>query len=121
MRALDYVSEDSLPGLYAGALALAMPSLYEGFGLPVLEAMRRGVPVACSNRSTLPEVAGDAALLFDPEDAEAIHSALTRLLDDDRLRERLRAAGPDQAARFDWNATATGTAASYERALRDAA
>lgn len=94
------------------------PSLYEGFGLPVLEAMRRGVPVACSDRSTLPEVAGDAALLFDPEDTQSIRTALERLLHDARLRERLGAAGRARAALFSWDVTAATTAAVYRRTLR---
>jgi glycosyltransferase involved in cell wall biosynthesis len=111
------VTDEQLVELYRGADCLVFPSLYEGFGFPVLEAMRRGVPVACSDRSTLPEVAGDAALLFDPEDDAAIHAALVRLLRDGELRDRLRAAGPRQAARFDWDATAAGTVASYRRAL----
>jgi glycosyltransferase involved in cell wall biosynthesis len=114
-----WVAQPDLEGLYAIAAAFVFPSLYEGFGFPVLEAMRRGVPVACSDRSTLPEVAGDAALLFDPEDPEAIHGALVRLLGDGELRARLSSAGPAQAARFNWDATATATAAVYERALRD--
>ena len=80
-----WLEQEDLEGLYAAAAAFVFPSLYEGFGLPVLEAMRRGVPVACSDRSTLPEVAGDAALLFDPERVQAIADALTRLLDDDGL------------------------------------
>jgi len=120
VRFLHWVDQADLEGLYAAATAFVFPSLYEGFGLPVLEAMRRGVPVACSNRSTLPEVAGGAALLFDPEDDEAIHTALVRLLDDAELRDRLRVAGPAQAALFSWDATATRTAAAYERALREA-
>jgi glycosyltransferase involved in cell wall biosynthesis len=119
VRFPSWVDQPDLEGLYALATAFVFPSLYEGFGFPVLEAMRRGVPVACSNRSTLPEVAGDAALLFDPEDGEAIHAALVRLLGDGELRARLRSAGPVQAARFNWDATATATAAVYERALRD--
>jgi glycosyltransferase involved in cell wall biosynthesis len=78
------------------------------------------VPVACSNASSLPEVAGDAALLFDPESEPAIADAIRNLLGDSALRDRLRAAGRAQAARFTWSATADGTLASYERALSGA-
>lgn len=111
------MSAADLEGLYAAADAFAFPSLHEGFGLPVLEAMRRGVPVACSDRSTLPEVAGDAALLFDPEDAGSIRAALESLLHDAGLREWLGDAGPARAALFSWDATAAATAAVYRRAL----
>jgi glycosyltransferase involved in cell wall biosynthesis len=117
LRMLDWVSGAELEGLYALADAFVFPSLYEGFGLPVLEAMRRGVPVACSDRSSLPEVAGDAALLFDPDDAASIATAMRRLLDDAALAERLRAAGRAQARRFSWEASARATAASYDRAM----
>jgi glycosyltransferase involved in cell wall biosynthesis len=106
-----------LEGLYALATCVVFPSLYEGFGLPVLEAMARGVPVACSDRSSLPEVAGDAALLFDPEDVGAIRDALERLLADAALRASLAARGRRQAERFSWDRTAELTVASYERAL----
>jgi glycosyltransferase involved in cell wall biosynthesis len=116
VRFPHWVDQADLEGLYAAATAFVFPSLYEGFGLPVLEAMRRGVPVACSDRSSLPEVAGDAALLFDPGREEAIHSALVRLTADADLRARLSAAGPARAARFTWEATARGTVGSYERA-----
>ena len=87
-----WVSAEDLEGLYAEAAAFVFPSLAEGFGLPVLEAMARGVPVACSDASSLPEVAGDAALLFDPLDPRAIADAISRLLDP-AVAERLRAAG----------------------------
>ncbi|HEX2160330.1 MAG TPA: glycosyltransferase family 1 protein [Thermoleophilaceae bacterium] len=117
VRFPDWVDQADLEGLYAAATAFVFPSLYEGFGLPVLEAMRRGVPVACSNRSSLPEVAGDAALTFDPEDGAAIGAAIVRLLKDEPLRARLRRDGPAQAGRFDWEATASATLAVYERAL----
>jgi glycosyltransferase involved in cell wall biosynthesis len=109
---------EDMEGLYALASCVVFPSLYEGFGLPVLEAMARGVPVATSNRSSLPEVAGDAALLFDPTDVDAIRDAIERLLTDPAERERLRAAGRARAARFTWERTAELTTASYERALR---
>jgi glycosyltransferase involved in cell wall biosynthesis len=117
VRMPAWVPAADLEGLYALAAAVVFPSLYEGFGLPVLEAMARGVPVACSNRSSLPEVAGEAALLFDPEDVDAIRAATERLLDDAELRERLRAAGREQAARFSWERTAQLTVESYGRAL----
>lgn len=117
VRFLGWVSGAELEGLYALASVFVFPSLYEGFGLPVLEAMRRGVPVACSNRSSLPEVAGEAALLFDPEDPRAITAAVERVLLDPAEAQRLRTAGHEQAARFTWAATARATVASYERAL----
>ena len=112
-----WVSAEELEGLWALAEAFVFPSLYEGFGLPVLEAMARGVPVACSNASSLPEVAGDAALLFDPRDESAIAEALRRLLDDPELRERLRARGLARVAKFTWERTARLTIDSYRRAL----
>ena len=117
VRLLDWVSGAELEGLYALAAVFVFPSLYEGFGLPVLEAMRRGVPVACSDRSSLPEVAGDAALLFDPEDPAAITAAIERVLGDPAQSARLRDAGRAQAARFTWEACARATLETYERAM----
>jgi glycosyltransferase involved in cell wall biosynthesis len=111
-----WVSGEDLEGLYALATSVVFPSLHEGFGLPVLEALQRGVPVACSDRSSLPEVAGDAALLFDPEDVGAIRTALERLLRHGALRADLARRGREQAARFSWERTAGLTAASYARA-----
>jgi glycosyltransferase involved in cell wall biosynthesis len=116
-RFLGWIDGDELEGLYAISDGFVMPSLYEGFGLPVLEAMARGVPVACSDRSSLPEVAGDAALLFDPEDVSAIAGAIEQLLYDTATAERLRAAGPIRAREFSWKHTAEQTVAAYGRAL----
>jgi glycosyltransferase involved in cell wall biosynthesis len=112
-----WVSADEVEGLWALAEAFVFPSLYEGFGLPVLEAMARGVPVACSNASSLPEVAGEAALLFDPHDESALAEALRRLLDDDALREQLRTRGLARVAEFTWERTARLTLESYRRTL----
>ena len=117
VRFIHWVSRADLEGLYAAATAFVFPSLYEGFGLAVLEAMRRHVPVACSDRSSLPEVAGDAALSFDPESVEEMRTAIARLLGDEPLRERMIEAGAARAARFTWRATAQGTVESYRRAL----
>jgi glycosyltransferase involved in cell wall biosynthesis len=112
-----WVSAEELEGLWALARAFVFPSLYEGFGLPVLEAMARGVPVACSNASSLPEVAGDAALLFDPRDESAIAEVVGRLLDDGALREQLRGRGLARAAELTWERTARLTLESYRRAF----
>jgi len=117
VRFIGWVGDEDLEGLYGIADALVFPSLMEGFGLPILEAMTRGVPVACSNISALPEVAGDAALLFDPHDHAAIAADLRRLLTDADLRSRLAQAGRERAAEFTWERTAQATLASYERAI----
>jgi glycosyltransferase involved in cell wall biosynthesis len=116
VRWLGWTTDAELEGLYALAGAFVFPSLYEGFGLPVLEAMRRGVPVACSDRSSLPEVAGDAALTFDPEDALAIAAAIEEIVGNPAEAELMRAAGRARAERFTWSAAARGTLAAYDRA-----
>lgn len=108
-RLLGRVSEDELRALYAGATAFAYPSLYEGFGLPVLEAMAAGAPVITSTCSSLPEVAGEAALLVDPEDVGALTEALRRVLTDQALADDLRTRGRQRAAEFSWHRTAAET------------
>jgi glycosyltransferase involved in cell wall biosynthesis len=117
VRFPSWLSATELEGLWAMSRAFVFPSLYEGFGLPVLEAMARGVPVACSNASSLPEVAGDAALLFDPSDEGAIGAALRRLLTDPVLAETLRTRGLQRVHQFTWEHTARLTLDSYARAL----
>jgi glycosyltransferase involved in cell wall biosynthesis len=112
-----FVETDELVGLYNGAAAFAYPSLFEGFGLPVLEALACGVPTLTSNRSSLPEVAGDAALLVDPDSIDEIAAGLERVLCDADLRSRLASAGPPQAARFSWPRCAELTVEAYQRAL----
>ena len=106
-----FVPESDLPPLYGGATAFLFPSLYEGFGFPVAEAMACGCPVITSSVSSLPEVAGDAALIVDPENTEEIREGMERLLTDTGLRKRLSEAGPSQAARFDWERCARETLA----------
>ncbi len=117
VRFQDWLSEEQLERVYRMCSAFVLPSLIEGFGLPVLEAMLRGVPVACSNTSSLPEVAGDAALLFDPENQEEVTAAIRRLLDDRALAERLIARGHERAAEFTWERTGAASLAGYLRAI----
>jgi glycosyltransferase involved in cell wall biosynthesis len=115
---LGSVSADELEGLYALAACVVLPTLYEGFGLPVLEAMVRGVPVACSDLPVLREVAGSAALYFDPQVPGEIAARLTEVIADAQLSGRLRELGRVRAAGFSWQAAAEGTLASYRRALQ---
>ncbi len=115
VRFLGWVDDAELEALYAAAACFVFPSLYEGFGLPVLEAMARDLPVACSGRGALAEVARDAALLFDPESERSIANAIEKLLFDDREARRLVTLGRQRAAEFSWAATAAATLASYER------
>ena len=114
---VGWLAAEELDGLYATAECFVFASRYEGFGMTVLEAMARGVPVACSRASAIPEVAGDAALLFDPDSTEEIAGAIRSMLADERLRARLAAAGRRRAAEFSWERTARGTVETYRRAL----
>ena len=112
-----YVPDEDLPAVISGAEALVLASLYEGFGLPALEAMACGTPVVCSNASSLPELGGDAARYFDPQNTEDIARALQTVLSDADLRAEMRQRGLIQAARFSWQRTARETLAVYERVL----
>ncbi|HEX9077141.1 MAG TPA: glycosyltransferase family 1 protein [Anaerolineae bacterium] len=113
----DYVPNDDLPPLLAACDAFVFPSLYEGFGLPPLEAMACGAPVVCSNTSSLPEVVGDAALLVNPRDVGEMAAAIERVITDEAARDELRARGIAQAAKFSWERAARETLAVYERVL----
>jgi len=108
-----YVHDADLPALYGGADLFVFPSLYEGFGLPPLEAMACGTPVVCSNAASLPEVVGDAAVTVDPYDVDALAEAMQRVLADRDLREDLRARGLARARQFTWERTARETLAVY--------
>jgi len=116
VRILGFVDDADLPALYRGAALFAFPSLYEGFGLPVLEAMACGVPVVCSNASSLPEVAGDAALLVDPFDVGGLADALARTIGDRELGVHLVEKGLVQATRFTWGRAARQLLAALESA-----
>ena len=116
-----YCPQPELPALYGAASLFVYPSLYEGFGLPVLEALACGVPVITSNVSSMPEVAGDAALLVDPHNVDELADKMEGVLEDAALRERLSCAGPERARAFRWERTARETLAVYERAARGSA
>ena len=115
---IGYVADADLPALYSGALCFAYPSYFEGFGLPVLEAMQCGTPVIAGNRTSLPEVTGNAAILIDPLDESEIASALTRLIKNTDQRAELRVKGLERAATFSWRNTARLTLQAYERATQ---
>jgi len=112
-----YIPDGDLAALYSGATALLFPSLYEGFGLPVLEAMQCGAPVITSNTTSLPEVAGDAAILIKPTDEDALCQSMLDLLRDESLRLKLRRKGLERAALFSWERCADSTVAAYRQAL----
>lgn len=112
-----YIPDEDVAALYSGALALVFPSLYEGFGFPVIEAMRCGTPVICANTSSLPELAGDAAIQVDPLDISAVAAAMSRLAADSALRQTLSAKGKLQAARFTWGNAARQTLSALEACI----
>jgi glycosyltransferase involved in cell wall biosynthesis len=117
VRMPGWLSPEDLEGLYRSATCFVVPSLMEGFGLPVLEAMQRQVPVACSRTSSVGEVAGNAAELFDPDSEQQITGALERLLGDPARRQELIRLGIERCATFTWERTARATLRSYRRAL----
>ncbi|HEY0443056.1 MAG TPA: glycosyltransferase family 1 protein [Candidatus Limnocylindrales bacterium] len=118
VRFLGYVPDDAVVALVNRATVVAYPSIYEGFGLPVLEAMACGAVVVAGNRTSIPEVAGDAALLVDPMSDDDLAAGLAAALDDASLRDRLALAGPRRAAEFTWSRSAELAAAAYLQALR---
>jgi glycosyltransferase involved in cell wall biosynthesis len=111
-----FVADEDLPALYSLADVFAFPSLYEGFGIPVLEAMACGTPVVTSDNSSLPEAAGSAALMVEATDARELAEAITKVLNDNELRGRMIAAGYEQASRFTWQRSAQALLEAYERA-----
>jgi glycosyltransferase involved in cell wall biosynthesis len=113
-----YIKDRDLPALYSGAICFIYPSYFEGFGLPVLEAMQCGVPVLAANRTSLPEVVGDAGLLFDPFNAQAIAQALARIIDDGNYRAKLRDRGVERARAFKWTTCARLTLEIYHRSTQ---
>jgi alpha-1,3-rhamnosyl/mannosyltransferase len=114
---IGYVPDDALVALIGRAGAVAYPSRYEGFGLPVLEALACGAVVVAADRTSIPEVAGDAAILVDPGSDDAMADGLLRALIDGTLRAGLAEAGPTRAAMFDWDRCAAATVVGYRRAL----
>jgi glycosyltransferase involved in cell wall biosynthesis len=116
---LDYVPDEDLPALFAACDAFVFPSLYEGFGLPPLEAMACGAPVVASNTSSLPEILGDAALLINPRDVGAIADAVERVITNTALRDELRVKGFAQAAKYSWERAARETLGVYEGVMRE--
>ena len=114
-----YVAEEDLPALYSGAVAFVFPTLYEGFGLPALEAMACGTPVITSNTTSMPEVVEDAAVLVDPTDGDELCEAVSAVLSDHSLRKELRRKGLERAAAFSWKRCGELTAEVYDFAARD--
>jgi glycosyltransferase involved in cell wall biosynthesis len=111
-----WVDEADMPALYRGAACAVFPSRYEGFGLPVLEALACGTPLVASNAASLPELVGDAGFVLDPDDMQGMAGAILACLVDEPLASELRRRGPEQAARFSWSQTAQQTLAAYGEA-----
>jgi hypothetical protein len=114
VRYLGYVAADDLPGLYRGAAMLLFPSLFEGFGIPLVEAMALGCPIAAAHTGSIPEVVGDAALLFDPRQPDSMATVCSQLLADDGLRQTLITRGRERATRFSWERAANETLRVFE-------
>ena len=110
-------NDDKLASYYRAARAFVFPSLYEGFGIPPLEAMHYGCPVACSNTSSIPEVVGDAGLYFDPHDLESVKFTLQKIVSDDQLRKDLITSGNERIKQFSWKKCAEETLAIYSKVL----
>ena len=118
VRLPGYIPAEALPALYAGAAMLVYPSLYEGFGLPLVEAMASGTPVITSNRSSMPEVVGNAGILVEPEDETMIAEAIRQLLEDKNAAQRLQQQGLERARQFTWERCAQQTLAVYRQVLQ---
>jgi alpha-1,3-rhamnosyl/mannosyltransferase len=117
LRLLGYVEDELIPPLYAGAAAFCYPSRYEGFGLPALEAMASGVPVLTSNRTSLPEVVGDAGIMVDPDDVDGMRERLRELLEDRAYAENLGRLGLARAQTFSWDRCARETFSVYQQVM----
>jgi alpha-1,3-rhamnosyl/mannosyltransferase len=117
VRVLGHVDDEALPALYAGAVMLSYPSVYEGFGLPPLEAMASGIPVAVSNRASLPEVVGDAGIVLEPHDVDGLTSIMQRIIDDSEFAADLIERGLAQARSFTWERCASLTMQCWEKVL----
>jgi glycosyltransferase involved in cell wall biosynthesis len=115
VRFLGYLDDFELPAIYSGAEGFVFPSLYEGFGIPVVEAMSCGTPVVTANTTSLPEVCGDAAVFVNPEDVDSIADGMRQIVEDDRLRATLRQRGLQQSSRFTWERAAELTWNVLER------
>jgi glycosyltransferase involved in cell wall biosynthesis len=121
VKYLGYVPEDELPGLTAGATAFVYPSLYEGFGFPVAQAMAAGVPVITSNTSCLPEIAGEGAVYIDPRSPGELRAAMENVLTSPSLRERLGKAGAERAQRYRWDSCAQKSLEFFRKTLSESA